>query len=161
MHIEQLLGILADEEETCHQLAACAQEQQEALRQGNGPEFVRASLTQAHLARRLYFMEEERNAAVEALAHSLAEEQTGSQSLAALMERLPDIDATRLAHRSRRVRDAAEDAAAVQKVNAQMVQTNIQLAAALTRQMVNSSDQYYSAQAKQTTLPPSQLDRRI
>jgi hypothetical protein len=142
-------------------LAACAQEQRDALHQGDGPGFVQASLTQAHLARRLYFLEEERNKAVEALAHSLSQQQAGANTLVSLMERLPEVDAERLAGRTRRLQAAAADVAAVQKVNAQMIQTNIQLAAAMTRQMVNHSDQVYTDQARKERLPPSQLDRRI
>ncbi len=160
VHMEQLCRILTDQEETCKQLAACAQEQQQALRQGDGPGFVRASLTQAHLARRLYFLEEERRAAVDALAHSLSEE-SAPDDLATLLEKLPEADAERLAARSRDLQATAEKAAAVQRVNAQMVQTNIQLAAALTRQLIDPSNHYYGGRPAQEEFPASKLDQRI
>lgn len=159
-HIEQLCRILADQQETCFQLTECAKEQQDALRLSKGSEFVRASLTQAHLARRLYFLEEERLAAVNALAQALSEN-AGPTDLSTLMERLPESDAERLSARSHELRKSAEKAAAVQKVNAQMIQTNLQLAAALTRQVVDPAAHYYGNQPPQRKLPASQLDQRI
>ena len=159
-HMEQLCQILADQEETCNQLAACAQEQQQALRQGDGPSFVRASLTQAHLARRLYFLEEERRAAVDALAHSLAED-SAPDDLATLLEKLPEADAERLAARSRDLQTRATEVASVQRVNAQMVQTNIQLAAALTRHLIDPGNHYYGGLPGKDSLPASKLDQRI
>lgn len=160
VHLEQLCKILMDQEETCTQLAACAQEQQQALRQGDGPGFVRSSLTQAHLARRLYFLEEERMAAVDALAHSLSED-SAPDDLATLLEKLPEADSERLAARSRDLQASAQKAAAVQRVNAQMVQTNIQLAAALTRQLIDPSSHYYAGRPVKEDLPASKLDQRI
>lgn len=160
VHIEQLCRILSDQEETCNQLAACAKEQQDALRQGDGPGFVRASLTQAHLARRLYFLEEERNAAVEALARSLSED-ADSVDLVALLARMPESDAERLGDHSQRLQTSAEKASSLQKVNAQMIQTNIKLAAALTRHAVNASGEYYGSQPVAEDLPANRLDKRI
>lgn len=159
-HLDQLCRILSDQEETCRQLADCAQEQQEALRRGSGSDFVRASLTQAHLARRLFFLEEERSAAVEALAKALTQN-SQPNDLAALLERLPEADSERLAARSRDLQRSADRASAVQKVNAQMIQTNIQLAAALTRHLVDPSNRYYAGRPPTQELPASQLDQRI
>lgn len=159
-HLDQLCRILTDQEETCRQLADCAQEQQEALRRGSGSDFVRASLTQAHLARRLFFLEEERSAAVEALAKALTQN-SQPNDLAALLERLPEADSERLAARSRDLQRSADRASAVQKVNAQMIQTNIQLAAALTRHLVDPSNRYYAGRPPTQELPASQLDQRI
>ncbi|HRJ41798.1 MAG: flagellar export chaperone FlgN [Caldilineaceae bacterium] len=158
--MDQLCRILSDQEETCQQLAACAQEQQTALREGKGSDFVRASLTQAHLARRLFFLEEERGAAVEALAHALSESSAPS-SLSTLMERLPEADSARLAARSRDLQQSADRASVLQKVNAQMIQTNIQLAAALSRQHIDPASRYYGGAQVASELPASQLDRRI
>lgn len=160
VHIDQLCRILADQQETCYQLTECAKEQQQALRQGKGSEFVRASLTQAHLARRLYFLEEERTAAIDALARALSED-AGPTDLSTLMERLPETDAKILSARSQELRRSAEKVTAVQRVNAQMIQTNIQLAAALTRQVVDPTAHYYGSQPQQNKLPVSQLDQRI
>ncbi len=159
-HIDQLCRILSDQEETCRQLTECAQEQQDALSRGNGSDFVRASLTQAHLARRLFFLEEERGAAIETLAHSLSETSLPSD-LATLMERLPEADSERLAARSRELQRSVERASSVQKVNAQMVQTNIQLAAALTRHLVDPTSRYFAGRPATQDLPASQLDQRI
>lgn len=160
VHIEQLCRILADQQETCYQLTECAKEQQEALRLGRGSEFVRASLTQAHLARRLYFLEEERTAAIDALARALSEE-AGPSDLSTLMERLPESDAQVLSARSLELRKSAEKVTAVQRVNAQMIQTNIQLAAALTRQVVDPSSHYYGNQSAPSKPSVSHLDQRI
>jgi len=159
-HIDQLCKILSDQADTCHQLAECAQEQQEALKLGSGSNFVRSSLTQAHLARRLFFLEEERTAAVESLASALSATASPTD-LSTLLERLPEADSERLAARSRELQRTANRASSVQKVNAQMVQTNIQLAAALTRQMVDPANRYYADRPGTQELPASQLDQRI
>lgn len=159
-HIDALCRILSDQAETCRQLADCAQEQMDALRQGNGAGFVRSSLTQAHLARRLFFLEEERADAVELLARALTSDHAPTD-LASLLERLPEDDSERLAARSREVQRIAEKASNVQKVSAQMVQTNIQLAAALTRQLVDPTERYYAGAPVSPSLPASQLDQRI
>lgn len=159
-HVEQLSRILADQQETCRQLAECANEQQEALRLSRGSDFVRASLAQAHLARRFYFLEEERMAAVEALAQVLSADARPGE-LVTLFEKLPKGDAETLSNRSQEVRKSAEKASAIQKVNAQLIQTNLQLAAALTRQLVDPSAHYYGNQAEPNRLPASQLDQRI
>lgn len=160
VHLEQLCRILADQVETCQQLIACAEEQQQALRRGKGSEFVRSSLTQAHLARRMFFLEEERTSAVQGLAQSLLED-AAENDLAALLERLPEADSTRLAERSRDLQRTARRASEVQQVNAKLVQSNIQLAAALTRSLVNPSAHYNANQAGPEPLPASQLDQRI
>jgi len=160
LHIDQLCRILSDQEETCRQLAECAQEQQNALSRGNGSDFVRASLTQAHLARRLFFLEEERSAAIDSLARSLSETSLPTD-LATLMERLPEADSQRLAARSRELQRSAERVGSVQKVNAQMIQTNIQLAAALTRHLVDPTNRYFAGRPTTQELPASQLDQRI
>jgi hypothetical protein len=159
-HVEQLARILSDQQETCLQLAECAGEQQEALRIGRGPDFVRASLTQAHLARRFYFLEEERMGAVDSLARALAED-AGPIDLALLLERLPAVDAEQLSARTEELRRTADKVREIQRVSAQMIQTNIQLAAALTRQVVDPSTHYYGAKPAQDKLPASQLDQRI
>ncbi|MEZ4837368.1 MAG: flagellar export chaperone FlgN [Caldilineaceae bacterium] len=159
-HVEQLARILSDQQETCLQLAECASEQQEALRVGRGPDFVRSSLTQAHLARRFYFLEEERMAAVDSLARSLAED-AGPIDLALLLERLPAVDAQQLSARTEELRRTADKVREIQRVSAQMIQTNIQLAAALTRQVVDPSSHYYGAKPANDKLPASQLDQRI
>jgi len=158
--MDQLCRILSDQEETCHQLADCALEQQNALRQGNGADFVRSSLTQAHLARRLFFLEEERAAAIESLA-SVLSETSRPTDLATLLERLPEADSQRLAARSRNLQRSADRVSSLQKVNAQMVQTNIQLAAALTRHFIDPSNHYYAGRPASQELPASQLDQRI
>ncbi len=157
---EQLYKILDDEEETCRQLIQCAQEQQVALRNGDGPGFVRASLTQAHLARRLFFLEEERAKAVETLAQALSEE-AAPNNLLALMGNLPETDAIELANRSKRLQATIRQASHANQVNAQMIQTNIQLAAALTRGMAQPGDKYYSPTAKLDDLPAQTLDERV
>lgn len=159
-HIEQLSRILSDQQETCFQLAECAKEQQEALRLSRGSDFVRASLTQAHLARRFYFLEEERMVAIETLAHVLSAD-AGPGELVTLLEKLPKGDAERLSNRSQEVRKGAEKVSAIQRVNAQMIQTNLQLAAALTRQIVDPTVHYYGNQSEPNKLPASQLDQRI
>ncbi|MBX3052702.1 MAG: flagellar export chaperone FlgN [Caldilineaceae bacterium] len=159
-HIDQLCRILSDQEETCRQLADCAQEQQDALRKGNGSDFVRSSLTQAHLARRLFFLEEERSAAVDSLAQVLSSTSSPTD-LASLMERLPEDDSERLAAHSRDIQRSADRASSVQKVNAQMVQTNIQLAAALTRQFVDPAEHYNPGRPATRDIRASQLDQRI
>ncbi len=161
VHLEQLCRILDEQQETCRQLAACAQEQQAALLAGKGPDFVRASLTQAHLARRLYFLEEERTAAIQALAQALVRSEGEGMELAVLMERLPEADARRLAARTQELHRRAEEVAAVQRVNAQMIQTNIQLAAALTRQRVNPATHYLTHGTGPDGPAIGQLDRRI
>jgi hypothetical protein len=159
-HVEQLSRILFDQQETCLQLVECAKEQLEALRLGRGSDFVRASLTQAHLARRLYFLEEERTAAVEALARALSVD-AGPGDLLTVLEKLPEGDAQRLSARSQELRKNAEKVTTIQRVSAQMIQTNIQLAAALTRQVIDPTEHYYSNQPPQHKLPASQLDQRI
>lgn len=159
-HIETLCRILSDQAETCNQLADCAQEQIDALRQGMGASFVRSSLTQAHLARRLFFLEEERSGAVESLAQALTSGHAPTD-LASLLERLPEADSERLAARSREVQRIAEKASSVQKVSAQMVQTNIQLAAALTRHLVDPTERYYGGTPGSQSIPASRLDQRI
>ncbi len=161
VHLEQLCRILDEQQETCQQLAACAQEQQAALLGGKGPDFVRASLTQAHLARRLYFLEEERTAAIQALAQALVHSEGEGMELAVLMERLPEADARRLAARTQELHRRAEEAAAVQRVNAQMIQTNLQLAAALTRQRVDPATHYLTQVPGQEGPAIGQLDRHI
>lgn len=161
VHMEQLCRILDEQQETCQQLAACAQEQQAALVAGNGPDFVRASLTQAHLARRLYFLEEERLAAIQALARALALSEEEPPELMVLMEKLPEADAQRLANRARELRHSAEEAAAVQRVNAQMIQTNIQLAAALTRHRVDPAAHYHIQPPGHDAPLVGQLDQRV
>lgn len=158
-HIEQLSRILSDQRETCLQLAACAQEQQDALRLGRGSDFVRASLTQAHLARRFYFLEEERIAAIETLAHALTVDASPTD-LSSILENLPEGQAQRLSTRSQELRKSAEKVTAIQRVNAQMIQTNLQLAAALTRHVVDPTMRY-GTQPQQNKLPASQLDQRI
>ncbi len=159
-HVDQLARILSDQQETCLQLAECANEQQDALRIGRGPDFVRASLTQAHLARRFYFLEEERRDAIDALARALSED--GSPiDLGLLLERLPAGDAENLSARTEELRRTAGKVTEIQRVNAQMIQTNIQLAAALTRQVVDPTVHYYGAKPPQEKLPASQLDQRI
>jgi hypothetical protein len=159
-HVEQLSRILSDQQETCLQLAECAKEQQEALRLSQGSNFVRASLAQAHLARRFYFLEEERMAAIEALARVLSADARPGE-LVTLLEKLPQEDAEQLANRSQELRKSAEKVSAIQRVNAQMIQTNLQLAAALTRQLVDPTIHYYGNQAEPNKLPASQLDQRI
>lgn len=159
VHMEQLIRILSDQTETCRQIAECALEQQESLRQGKGSDFVRASLTQAHLARRLFFLEEERTTAVQALAQSLLEN-SGEMELTTLMDRLPESDSVRLAARTRDLQEVAVKASSVQRVNAQLVQTNLQLAAALTRNVIDPST-HYSPQPTTDALPASKLDQRI
>jgi hypothetical protein len=158
-HIEQLSRILTDQRETCLQLAACAQEQQDALRLGRGSDFVRASLTQAHLARRFYFLEEERTVAIETLAQALSAD-AGPTDLSSILENLPEGQAERLSARSQELRKSAEKVTAIQRVNAQMIQTNLQLAAALTRHRVDPTA-HYGTQPQPNKLPASQLDQRI
>jgi hypothetical protein len=161
VHVDQLCRILTDQQETCRQLAECAQEQQDALRLGKGSDFVRASLTQAHLARRFYFLEEERVAAVNELARILSADSSGSDLLNVL-QKLPEEDARRVSTESQSLKDRAERVASVQKVNAQMIQTNIQLATALTRQAITPGAPYYGNQTNGGHQPsPSQLDQRI
>lgn len=158
-HVEQLSRILTDQQETCLQLAACAQEQQEALRRGRGSDFVRASLTQAHLARRFYFLEQERMAAIETLAHALSADASPTD-LSSILESLPEGQSERLAARSQELRKSAEKVTEIQRVNAQMIQTNLQLAAALTRHVVDPTI-HYGTQPQPNNLPASQLDQRI
>lgn len=158
-HVEQLARILTDQRETCLQLAACAQEQQDALRLGRGSDFVRASLTQAHLARRFYFLEEERTAAIETLANALSADASPTD-LASILENLPEGQAEHLSIRSQELRKSAEKVTALQRVNAQMIQTNLQLAAALTRHVIDPTA-HYGTQPQQNKLPASQLDQRI
>lgn len=161
VHVDQLCRILSDQQETCRQLAECAQEQQDSLRLGKGSDFVRASLTQAHLARRFYFLEEERMAAVNELARILSEG-SDSNDLLSVLQKLPEDDARRITNESQNLKERAERVASVQKVNAQMIQTNIQLATALTRQSVTPGAPYYGSQTNAGRQPsPSQLDQRI
>ena len=158
-HIEQLSRILFDQRETCLQLAECAQEQQDALRLGKGSDFVRASLTQAHLARRFYFLEEERVTAIETLARALSADGAPTD-LSTILENLPEAQAERLSARTHELRKSAEKVTEIQRVNAQMIQTNLQLAAALTRHVVDPTT-HYGTQPQQNKLPASQLDQRI
>ncbi len=157
---EQLYRILDDEEETCRQLLECAQEQRVALRSGDGPGFVRASLTQAHLARRLLFLEEERTKAIETLAQALTETASPG-NLLTLMKSLPETDAGRLADRTKRLQTSLRQASHANQVNAQMIQTNIQLAAALTRGLTRPGEKYYLPSAKLEALPAQTLDERV
>jgi hypothetical protein len=158
--IEQLCKILVDEEDTCWQLAECAKEQQLALRQGDGPGFVRASLTQAHLARRLFFLEEERNRAIENLVSAFSDT-SNANHLVSILERLPETDAEKLTKHARKLEDSANRVATVHRVNSQMIQTNIQLAAALAKSVNSSASQSYGSRSPQSTLLASKLDERV
>ena len=106
-------------------------------------------------------------AAVEALAHVLSEDAGPAQPpgalhhLFTLLGKLPEGEAERLAARSQELRKSAEKVAAVQRVNAQMIQTNLQLAAALTRHVVDPTEHYHSNGTQADKLPASQLDQRI